>query len=237
MKTLIQLLAVGIFAYVIPVGRALDQIVKASAVRTPVSIVVVLEQPAPPGTTPPAPGTLAESVVQPTSAPADWPTEVRIDLHPQEGMRIDDGRGGRWVLKSGRVVAASSPELPVWVPQLEVLLFSSIETLTRQLNAAGVDTQRAELGRCGDADCLVIGGRQRRPQLWVDKDSFELRRWVPPLGRSFELAPYKAFDKIKFPARIEVLDEGTRLAILQVRSLTPAAKLGPADFSARWVKP
>ena len=208
------LLLIPVLAYVLPAGRALEQIGKAGALRGPISLAVRVEG------------------VDPT-----WPGQVSIDVHPREGVRVDDGRGGRWVVSGGRVVGASTSALPAWLPQLEVVGFASAEALTSFLQASGVDVQRNELGRCGPEDCFVIGGRDGPAQLWVEKDRFEARRWVSALGRSFEFAPYATFGNVKFPSKIEVFESEGRLATLTVIQLSPASSLGPSDFSARWAQP
>jgi hypothetical protein len=208
------LLLIPALAYVLPAPRALEQIGKAGALRGPISLVVRVEG------------------VDPT-----WPGQVTIDVHPREGVRVDDGRGGRWVVRGGRVVGASTSALPAWLPQLEVLAFSSAEALTSWLQASGVDVEVNELGRCGAEDCFVIGGRQGAAQLWVEKDRFEARRWVSGLGRSFEFGPYATFGNVKFPSKIEIFETEGRLATLTVSQLSPASTLGPADFSPRWASP
>ncbi len=207
------LLLLPVLAYVLPADRALEQIGKG-ALRVPVALTVQVEG------------------VDPT-----WPSQVSIDVHPKEGVRIDDGRGGRWVVRGGRVVAASTSALPAWLPQLEVVGFASADALVGWLRASGVDVERNELGRCGAEDCFVIGGRDGAAQLWVEKDRFETRRWVSGRGRSFEFAPYAAFGNVKFPSKIEVFETEGRLATLTVAQLSPASSLGPADFSPRWAAP
>ena len=214
MKLGALLLVLPALAYILPAERALEQIGKAAALRGPISLVVRVEG------------------VDPS-----WPPQVSIDVHPKEGVRVDDGRGGRWVVRGGRVVGASSPQLPAWLPQLEVVGFASAEALTSWLRANGVDVQRNDLGRCGTEDCFVIGGRDAPVQLWVEKDRFETRRWVSGAGRTFDFAPYAAFGTVKFPSKIEVFEAEGRLATLTVTQLSPASSLGPSDFSPRWAQP
>lgn len=167
----------------------------------------------------------------------DWPTEIDVDLHPEYGIRIDDRRGGRWVIRRERVVAASRSELPVWLPQLEVLVVPPGEPLEIWLSGEGVDLQRNQLGRCGSVDCFVLGGRDGGSQLWVDKDTFDLRRWVSPAGRSFVFSAYQTWGRLRFPSEISVLDGDTALATLTVRTLVPAPELGERDFSRAWATP
>jgi hypothetical protein len=208
------LLLVPVLAYVLPADRALEQIGRASSLKVPISLELQVEG------------------VDPS-----WPTSVTVALHPREGVRFDDGRGGRWIVRGGRIAASSGPEVPAWLPQLEAVGFASAESLASWLQAGGVDVQRNELGRCGPDDCFVIGGRSGQAQLWVDKDRFEIRRWVTGLGRSFDFAPYAVFGDVKFPSKIEVFESEGRLATLTVVRAAKAPQLGAADFSPRWVRP
>ena len=201
------------FAYVLPSPRVIEQIDKARSAKTPVSVRFALEG------------------VDPT-----WPAEVRIDLHPVGGLRLDDQQGGRWVVRRGRVVAGSGSEVPAWIPQIEFLLQPSADTLSSWLEGAGVDLRRNALGRCAADDCFVLGGRDGAAQLWVDKDAFQPRIWVSPAGRRFELTDYRSWGKIKFPNKINILDDSGRIASLLTLRVEPAPQLGADDFSARWTR-
>ena len=164
----------------------------------------------------------------------EWPARLQIDLHPVFGMRVADDRGGRWVVRRARIASASTFELPAWMPQLEVLAIATRSELESWLGSVGLDLQRNALGRCGEADCFVLGGRESAPQLWVDKETFQLRRWVGPGGRSFAFSEYRAWGSIKFPSKIEVLDDEGALATLLVDRVEPAPALGERDFSRTW---
>jgi len=201
------------WAYVLPADRVLSQVVRAKASSVPITLQVSIEG------------------IDPT-----WPSEVKIDVHPVGGVRVDDQQGGRWVLRRGRVIAANRSEIPAWLPQLEPLVLPSVESLSGFLEDAGVNIERSELARCGADDCFVIGGRDASAQFWVEKDGFEPRAWVLALGRRFEWDQFRSWGKIKFPSQINILDESSRLATLRVRQLDPAPQLVPDDFSDRWTR-
>ncbi len=214
MALMVWLLALILpWAYILPPDRVLDQVIQARSSAVPVSLRLALDG------------------VDPT-----WPKEIRIDLHPVGGVRIDDLQGGRWVVRRGRVVAANQAQIPAWLPQLELLSFPTVDSLSLFLEDSGVDLLRSELARCGADDCFVIGGRDSSAQLWVEKDGFELRTWVVAFGKRFDLTRYRDWGKIRFPSKIEVLDGSGRLATLDVRTLEPAPQLSPNDFSDRWTR-
>ena len=167
--------------------------------------------------------------------PPDWPRQVEMDVHPQYGLRVSDLAGGKWVVRRERLVAGNRLRLPEWVPQIEVLVLPADEGLRVWLQAAGVDLQRNELGRCGPVDCFVVGGREvGRPQLWVGKDAFQIRRWVSATGQSFDFGAYREWGRQKFPSEISILSGDTARATLAVRALEPAPALGERDFSRAW---
>jgi len=170
-----------------------------------------------------------------SAAAPDAPTHLQIDLHPDFGMRIADDRGGRWVIQRGRMLDGTSLPAPGWLPDLEVLGFRHEADLRSWLAVLGIDASANELARCGDGDCFVLGTRQSLAQLWVDKRALEVRRLVVPGRGMLDLEEWRLFERIRFPARIEI-SAGSETATLAVESVVPAASLAPADFSATWVQ-
>ena len=164
----------------------------------------------------------------------DAPTRLLIDLHPEFGMRIADERGGRWVVQRGRVLAGSTLPLPDWLPDLEVVALRHEADLRAWLGVQGIDASANALARCGDGDCYVLGTRQSLAQLWVEKRSLEVRRLVLPGRGSLDLEEWRAFDQIRFPARIDLSRDGAS-ATIAIESVAPAARLSAGDFSATWV--
>ena len=91
------------------------------------------------------------------------------------------------------------------------------------------------VARCGEADCYVLGTRQSLAQLWVEKRSFEVRRLVLPGRGPMDLEEWRAFERIRFPARVELASD-VSTATIAVESVAVAPPLGAADFSAAWVR-
>jgi hypothetical protein len=170
-----------------------------------------------------------------STAESDAPSSLSIDLHPDFGMRVSDDRGGRWVVQRGRVLAGTSLPLPLWLPDLEVLSLRHESDLLVWLGVHGIDVTANELARCGDGDCYVLGTRQSLAQLWVEKRALEVRRLVQPGRGPLDLEEWRSFDRIRFPARIEISGDAAT-ATIAVESVTPAPPFAPADFSASWVQ-
>ena len=165
----------------------------------------------------------------------DWPSEVVFELHPELGFRVKDDLGGRWLIRGGRVVAGTQRPAPAWIPELELLVLNREEDLRAWFERAEVDLRVNEIARHGEVDCFVIGGRQGRAQVWIDKDKLEILRWVTSYGRSVEYHAYEKWDGGRFPAVIELREDGEPFAILAVHAVGRARGLGEPDFEPGWV--
>ncbi len=209
---LAQLLAFGLLAYFASGERVVAQLAAARAGQPPLHVEGVLSAAAP-----------------------ETPARISIDLHPDFGTRISDDRGGRWVIQRGRVLDGTLLPLPAWLPDLEVLALRRESELRAWLVGQGIDASANELARCGEADCYVLGTRQSLAQLWVEKRSFEVRRLVLPGRGPTDLEEWRAFERIRFPARVELASDGAT-ATIAVESVAVAPSLGAADFSAAWVR-
>jgi len=168
---------------------------------------------------------------------ADWPERVSFDLHPQRGVRVSDDRGGRWLLRDGRTPEGNTPQIPAWLPQLDILTGRDAERLRARLEQAGVRLAANGPARCDTVDCFVLGGREARAQLWLDKDAFEVHRWVPGLGRSFAFSGYRDWGGVRFASEIKVLDEYAAIATMLVQRVELARSLRESDFTPAWLRP
>ena len=129
-----------------------------------------------------------------------------------------------------------------FLPPVFLLQASSGPTLSAALASFGVDPLRAELGRVGDHDCYVLGGRlpptgdgvePPLPSLWIDLDSHEVVRMDVP-GVRFQFGPSQAFYGIRAPRWISIEAPGRPPARLNVLRATPA-NAPAAAFSADWL--
>jgi hypothetical protein len=101
------------------------------------------------------------------------------------------------------------------------------EALGRYLPELGIDLTRSELGRCGEGDCFVLGGRSGAAQLWIDKDLFEVRRLRTRRGRVFEFEGYReGVGGARVPTRIRVLDSLGPIAEVEIAGVEAAPSLG-----------
>jgi hypothetical protein len=170
-----------------------------------------------------------------SAADPSAPKRVQIDLHPELGMRVADDRGRRWLLRSGRMVAGTVIPAPPWLPDLEILALRHEGGLRTWLGVVGVDASANELARCGASECYVLGTRQSMAQLWVDKRTLEVRRIILPGRGPADLEEWQPFEKLRFPARIEIAS-GASTSTLAIQSVVVAPAWVPADFSEMWVE-
>jgi hypothetical protein len=161
---------------------------------------------------------------------------VVFELDPDRGVRVRDGRGGRWLLVGGRVWAPAGSGVPAWLPPVDVLVLRGEARLFEWLAHADVDLAANELARCGNADCFVIGGRAASDQLWIDKDRFEVRRQRTARGRVVDFESYRDWPGGRFPGRIRVADPLGPIAALRIVRVEPAPELAREDFSLGWLE-
>ena len=214
----LTLLAGVLLGYVIPGEVAIEQVAKRSGFRTPIRVEATLN-----------------------GAEADWPESITFEIHPDRGVRISDGLGGRWLMRRGRVIAGTKIPAPDWLPQLEILTLHNEDELLGFLRRNGINPDRNELARCGEYDCFVVGGRTGRGQLWLEKDGFGIHRLQLPEGRIVEFGVSQLWGAgrsgVSFPEQIQLLDVTARIATFQIKSAERAPELGDVDFSPRWVQP
>ncbi len=209
----VALAALLLFAYVLPGERVLLQLATLREKLPPLRIEATL-----------------------ISEESDWPQQVRFELHPEFGYRISDESGGRWLVRAGRVVATSEPDVPEWIPALEILVLRLDEELRAWLDWARIDFTVNQLGRCGEMDCFVVGGRAASRQLWIDKDRFEVLRWVAGRGRGIEFGPWTSWGKLRFPSLIRIVDRDETFAEFEIDRVVSAPALSEADFTPEWTQ-
>ncbi len=208
------LAALVLLAYVIPGDVVLREMARRRGGPTTLHIEAVLEG-------------LSDS----------WPARVTLETHPTHGFRVADDVGGRWLLARGQVRAGRQPA-PVWIPPLELLTLRGEGALAVHLRALGVDLSLNQLARCGEADCFVLGGRDRPVQVWVDKDSFDVRELRRSDGSRVEMSRYAVWGRgARLPGEIRFYDAFGRVGSLSIERAEAASGLRPDDFSPRWVQP
>lgn len=202
----------ALLAYVLPGGRVVEQLAARRASIAPVRVEARLD-----------------------GIGENWPERVVLELHPRLGARVSDERGERWLLREGRLTAGTRSPAPPWLPELDVLFAPDLVALGKLFAELGIDPSVNELGRCGERDCFVLGGRKADAQLWLDKETFDVVELRLASRRRIEFAPPQAWSGTRFPAEIRVNDEWGRIATLRVETAAKAADLRADDFSSRWV--
>jgi hypothetical protein len=170
--------------------------------------------------------------------------------HPTGLARLElrSGRGfvERHLLQSNEYRASRDgallDEFHPFLPPIFLLQASSGEALSAALKSFGVSEQEVVLGRAGDRDCYVFGGRipgppgeeQLLPSLWIDMNTYEPVRIVRDDGVEYRLGPPTLFDHIRVPTWIEIVEPSGLTARLEVKGVTPA-NAPAASFQMDWL--
>jgi len=111
------------------------------------------------------------------------------------------------------------------------------------LASYGVASDEVVLGRVGDRDCYVFGGRLPRgaggeermlPSVWVDIETYQIAQIDRPGGVRFRFGPTKVFEGIQAPSWIEVSTPDQPDARLEVLRVAPA-NAPAAAFGMDWL--
>ncbi len=111
------------------------------------------------------------------------------------------------------------------------------------LASFGVASGEVVLGRVGDRDCYVFGGRLPRgatgeermlPSVWVDMETYQIVQIDRPGGVRFRFGPTRVFEGIHAPSWIEVVAPGQPDARLDVVRVAPATAPAAA-FGMDWL--
>jgi len=130
-----------------------------------------------------------------------------------------------------------------FLPPVFLLQASSPEALAAALRSYGVVDHDVVLGRIGDRDCYVFGGRLTGsppgeetllPSFWVDVADYEPVRIVRNDGVEYRLGPPTLFDHIRVPTWVEILEPSGLRARLVVTRVAPA-NAPAASFQMDWL--
>jgi hypothetical protein len=131
-----------------------------------------------------------------------------------------------------------------FLPPLFLLQAGSGEALGAALSSLGMTANSIVLGRLGDRDCYVLGGRAPRgdqgvepllPSLWIDIQSYDPVRMVGADGTEYRLLDMQSFKGIRMPRFVEIDPPGplrARLEVLGARQADAPA----AAFQPEWLK-
>lgn len=130
-----------------------------------------------------------------------------------------------------------------FLPPLFLLQGRSGEALIAAMESFGIASDDGVLGRLGDYDCFVFGGRLPRkseeegrqlPSMWVDLDSFDVVRIDAAEGVRFRFGPTQDFSGIRVPRWIEIEMPGREAARLDVLEAS-VANAPAAAFNQDWL--
>ena len=174
---------------------------------------------------------------------ATHPTGLaRLELHSRRGFVERH-------LLQGDMYTASRDGRPLknprpFLPPLFLLQATSGDTLRVALDSFGIDPDRVTLGRVGEHDCYVFGGRipamggqeeRRLPSLWVDLVTHEVIRIDGRDGVRFQFGPSTDFGGgVRAPRWIGIESPGQRAVRLDVIRVAPA-NAPAAAFGTEWL--
>ena len=189
--------------------------------------------------------TLTIGAGQPTAATgtlASHPTGLaRLELKSHRGF-VE-----RHLLQGTAHIASRNGE-PIdnprhFLPPVFLLQSRSGEALIAALESFGIATDDGALGRVGDYDCFVFGGRlprsgeaagQQLPSMWVDLESFDVVRIDGADGVRYRFGPVQDFSGIRVPRWIEIEAQGRETARLEILEAA-VANAPAAAFSRDWL--
>lgn len=130
-----------------------------------------------------------------------------------------------------------------FLPPLFLLQAGSGEALAAALSSLGMAPHEIVLGRVGDHDCYVLGGRRYPdgqgqekllPSLWIDVQSYDPVRMVGADGTEYRLGEIQLYKGIRLPRVIEIDPPGPLRARLEVVGATQA-DAPAAAFQPDWL--
>lgn len=151
-------------------------------------------------------------------------------------------------LLQGTAYTASRDGQPIddprrFLPPLFLLQGLSGEALIAAMESFGIATDDGVLGRLGDYDCFVFGGRlpqksvdagRRLPSMWIDLDSFDVVQVDVADGVRFRFGPVQDFSGIRAPRWIEIETPGRETARLDILEVS-VANAPAAAFNRDWL--
>lgn len=172
---------------------------------------------------------------------ADPAGRSRLELRAPSGLVERHLRSGRdyRASRNGEELDTPKPLLPP-LGWLQIVDGSALQTALRR---EGIASGQVMLGRAGDRDCYVIGGRvpgtrqadpPLRAALWVDLEELQPVRIDRADGVRYRLGPASKFGKLLVPGWIQVEVAGQqnlRLVVRAAEAVPPSA----GSFDPGWL--
>jgi hypothetical protein len=186
--------------------------------------------------------TIGEGEPAATGVLASHPTGLaRLELRSHKGFVERHLLQGNihTASRDGKMLASPYP----FLPPMFFLQATSGASLRAALASYEVAPGEAVLGRVGDRDCFVFGGRLPRgdtgeermiPSLWVDMETFQILQIDRPDGVRFHFGPSTRFEGIEVPGWIDIESPDKPTARLRVIRVAPA-NAPAAAFGSHWL--
>lgn len=149
-----------------------------------------------------------------------------VDLHPRGGWRVVDEQGTQWSGQGPWTRRTGGEPPPAGLALAWLLAVSDQQRLSSMVGQLGVDLRLNQLGRCGEGDCFVLGGRDGAAQLWVEKDRFEVRRYQSPRGWTLEFEDYRqGLGRLRIPSQLRLVGPEGSETRAHIVGIEPAPEL------------
>ena len=186
--------------------------------------------------------TIGEGSPAATGVLATHPTGLaRLELHSHLGFVERHLLQGNAHSASRDGVMLDDPRH--FLPPVFLLQATSGAALSAALASFGIAAEEAVLGRIGEFDCYVFGGRlprsregeeRRLPSMWVDLESYEVVRIDGSDGVRYRFGPSQDFDGIRVPRWVVIEAPGEPPARLDIVRAAPA-NAPAAAFGMDWL--
>ena len=186
--------------------------------------------------------TIGEGPPAATGVLATHPTGLaRLELHSHLGFVERHLLQGNAHSASRDGVMLDDPRH--FLPPVFLLQATSGAALSAALASFGIAAEEAVLGRVGEFDCYVFGGRRPRsreseerrlPSMWVDIESYEVVRIDGSDGVRYRFGPTQDFEGIRVPRWIAIEANGVPAARLDILQAAPA-NAPAAAFGVEWL--
>jgi hypothetical protein len=186
--------------------------------------------------------TIGDGPPRATGVLATHPTGLaRLELHSHLGFVERHLLQGNARSASRDGVMLEDPHH--FLPPVFLLQARSGAALSAALSSFGIAADETVLGRVGDFDCYVFGGRlprslerqeRRLPSMWVDLESYEVVRIDGPDGVRYRFGPSQDFEGIRVPRWIAIDAPGEPSARLDIVRAAPA-NAPAAAFGLDWL--
>ena len=174
---------------------------------------------------------------------ATHPTGLaRLELRSRRGFIERHLLQGSYHLASRDGEMIDSPRH--FLPPVFLLQAISGAALSAALASFGIAPEEAVLGRVGDFDCYVLGGRlppaaekQKRvfPSMWIDLESYDVVRIDGRDGVRYRFGPTQDFDGIRVPRWVAIEAPGEPEARLDIVGAA-TANAPAAAFGRDWLR-